>query len=109
MDSIIDYKIIGDRIKKRRIELNMTQQTLAELASMSVFYISKIENSKSSPTLETLAILAHALNTDLAYLINGTSKLDHTYIDKRLEDIQKKANDKQLDLIIKISKAILEE
>lgn len=109
MDSIIDYKIIGDRIKKRRIELNMTQQTLAELASMSVFYISKIENSKSSPTLETLAILANALNTDLAYLIIGTSKLDHTYIDKRLEDIQKKATDKQLDLIIKIGKAILEE
>ncbi len=31
----IDYKAIGQRIRKRRKELNLTQQKLAELSDLS--------------------------------------------------------------------------
>lgn len=109
MNSIIDYKIIGSRIKKRRMELNLTQSQLSIKTNLTTFYISKLENSKAIPTLETLAILASALDTDLSYLVSGSSRLDKTYIDTRLENISKKASTDQMDLIIKIAEVILNE
>lgn len=109
MQSIIDYKLIGSRIVNKRKELALTQEQVATQAQITSFYLSKIENGKSTPTLETLAVLAKVLHTDLNYIISGSSKIEKNYVDRRLSDISKNANEKQLELIIKISKAILDE
>ncbi|WP_300844392.1 helix-turn-helix domain-containing protein [uncultured Dubosiella sp.] len=107
MHTIIDYKLIGTRIRNRRKELKLTQE-LAEKAQITPFYLSKIENGKSSPTLETIAVLANELDTDLTTIISGVSTINNNYVDKRLSDICNSASDAQLDLIIKISKLILD-
>ena len=109
MNSIIDYKIIGSRIKNKRLELKLTQEQVSREANITTFYLSKIENGKSTTTLETLAILAKVLNVDLGYLVSGTSKIEQQYVDQRLVEISNKASESQLQLIIKISKAILDE
>lgn len=108
-NSIIDYKLIGSRIKNKRLEQKLTQEQVSQAANITSYYLSKIENGKTSSTLETLAILAKVLNTDISYIVSGSSKLDLTYVDQRLTDITKSATEAQLQLIIKISKAILEE
>ena len=109
MNSIIDYKIIGSRIKNKRLELKLTQEQVSREANITTFYLSKIENGKSTTTLETLAILAKVLNVDLGYLVSGTSKIEQQYVDQRLVEISNKASESQMQLIIKISKAILDE
>ncbi|WP_273401718.1 helix-turn-helix domain-containing protein [Traorella massiliensis] len=109
INNIIDYKLIGKRIKQKRNEKRITQEQLASDLSLSTFYISKIENGKSTPTLETLAEIAKYLELDLAYLITGTSKLENEYYLKQISEILSKATNKQLDLIIRLSKAVLEE
>lgn len=109
MNSIIDYNLIGKRIKKQRKYKKITQERMAADLSLSAFYISKIENGKSAPTLETLALIANYLNLDLSYLITGTSKLEDTYYINELNQIISKASKSQLDLIIRISKAVLDE
>lgn len=109
MNSIIDYKIIGSRIKNKRLELKLTQEQVSREANITTFYLSKIENGKSTTTLETLAILAKVLNIDLGYLVSGTSKIEQQYVDQRLVEISNKASESQIQLIIKISKAILDE
>ena len=39
----LDYKVIGDRIRKARIDNNLTQENLAEELDVSVAFISRIE------------------------------------------------------------------
>ena len=109
MTSIIDYKLIGERIKTCRNKQKITQEQLASDLSFSTFYISKIENGKASPTLDTLALIAEYFQMDLAFLISGSSKLDRTYHLDKLDSIVAKASNKQLNLIIKLAKVILEE
>ena len=52
---MIDYTTIGKRIQTRRQERNITQEKLAEQVGISVVYLSKIENGRVYPTLETLS------------------------------------------------------
>lgn len=109
INSIIDYCMIGIRIKQKRNEKNITQEQLAGDLSLSTFYISKIENGKCTPTLETLALIANYLEMDLSYLITGTSKLEDSYYINQLSQIVSRASKKQLNLIIRLAKAVLDE
>jgi transcriptional regulator with XRE-family HTH domain len=56
---------IGRRIKKLRIDRNLTQEALAQEAGLTKGYLSKIENSKNSPPVSTLLSLAKALGIDI--------------------------------------------
>ncbi|UCF85932.1 MAG: helix-turn-helix transcriptional regulator [Desulfobacteraceae bacterium] len=56
---------IGRRIKKLRIERNLTQEALAQEAGLTKGYLSKIENSKNSPPVSTLLSLAKALGVNI--------------------------------------------
>lgn len=109
INSTVDYALIGKRVKNKRTELKITQEQMASDLNLSTFYISKIENGKSCPTLDTLSVIANYLEIDLAYLITGTSTLEKSYYLNQLDDICSKASNKQLNLIIKLSKVILEE
>jgi transcriptional regulator with XRE-family HTH domain len=109
LNSTVDYNLIGNRIRKKRRELNLTQEQLANDLNLTTFYISKIENGKATATLETLSLIAHHLQLDLSYLISGTSTLEKKYYIDELNDICSKATKKQLDLIIRLSKAVLDD
>ena len=43
---MIDFKLIGEKIKNIRNEKKITQEELAEMAEISVGYISNIETAK---------------------------------------------------------------
>ena len=67
-------KRIGSRIRQRRGECRMTQEDLADKASLSTHYLSEIEAGKRNPTLEMLCRLSFALQLTLAELVNGESR-----------------------------------
>ncbi len=48
---------IGERIKQLRIDKNLTQPQLAELANIEQSYLSKLENDKYIPSREILCSL----------------------------------------------------
>jgi transcriptional regulator with XRE-family HTH domain len=52
----------GQRLRQLRKDRKLTQEQLAELTSLSKDQISFLERGKSGTTLDTLAILAEALN-----------------------------------------------
>jgi transcriptional regulator with XRE-family HTH domain len=54
-------KIIGQKIKQRRVSANLSQKELAERCGLSVFSISQTENGNNTSMLSLLAIL-RALN-----------------------------------------------
>ena len=74
---MIDYKLIGSRMKKQREILGLTQEKLAEKVGITTVYLSKIENGKVHPTLETLSIICGALGCDIGkILLDSESESD---------------------------------
>lgn len=56
---------IGEQIRLRRKELNITQPHLAEIAQVSVNTLYKIERGEANPTLEVLGKLLEVLGLEL--------------------------------------------
>lgn len=52
---------IGERIKSIRESQDITQKELSELVHVSSSFISRIENGSSTPSLELIRSIAHAL------------------------------------------------
>lgn len=57
----IDYKSIGKRIKRFRMERKLSQEDLGELISLNPHYLSQIENGRRIPSVDTLVMIANAL------------------------------------------------
>lgn len=64
-----DSNSLGNRLKKARLDSDVTITTLAEKAGVSPGLISQIENGQTTPHLETLEAIAKVLNTSPAYLL----------------------------------------
>lgn len=67
---MINEAQIGRRIKKLRLERNMTQQALADASGLTKGYLSKIENSTTAPPVSTLINIAKALNVGIHLLFS---------------------------------------
>ncbi len=62
---------LGQRIRKRRESLKITQQGLAQALEMTPQHISAIEQEKWSPSLAILPKLADELGVSTDYLLSG--------------------------------------
>lgn len=76
---MIDYKVIGARLKAQRLKRHMTQESLAEAAEITTVYLSKIENGHVRPTLELLDSICTLLDCDLGYVIADSSPISNNY------------------------------
>ena len=65
---------IGERIRKTRQELKITQEELARAIGVTPQHISAIEQNKRDPSLSSLARLAEELGVTADYLITGNEK-----------------------------------
>ncbi|MDO4300631.1 MAG: helix-turn-helix domain-containing protein [Clostridia bacterium] len=68
---------IGEKIKEKRKELNLTQRELSNHANISETALINYEKNKRTPSLEILEKIASALGT------NAFSLVDDKYIDKK--------------------------
>ncbi len=62
---------IGQRIRKRREALNITQRELAQALGVTPQHISAVEQNKRVPSLTFLAKLAEKLGVSIDYLVYG--------------------------------------
>ena len=69
MDNLL--KDMGKRIFDRRKQLNMTQETLAELAHVTPQTISTAELGQKAMRPETILKVCDALNISTEYLLRG--------------------------------------
>jgi transcriptional regulator with XRE-family HTH domain len=61
--------MFGEVLKSAREKAGMTQEKLAFEADIDRTYISRLENNKMSPTLDTLLLLGDALGVPASTLI----------------------------------------
>ncbi|PCJ59537.1 MAG: transcriptional regulator [Candidatus Hydrogenedentota bacterium] len=59
---------LGEKVKKRRIELGHTQEELAGICGFDRTYISLIERGKRNISFSNLATLAHGLDSTISDL-----------------------------------------
>lgn len=76
----IDYAQVGANIKKRRKELGLTQETLAEQLSVSVGYVSQVERGVTKISLDLLAKVSSLLQYDIGYFVSGTAVDQEDYL-----------------------------
>ena len=57
---------IGDKIKRLRLKLGLTQEELAARTELSKGFISQLERNLTSPSISTLMDILEALGTDIA-------------------------------------------
>lgn len=62
--------MIKDRLKKIRLEHNLTQVTLGKISGVSSVQIGRYERGLSKPTSRTLTKLAKALDVDPSYFMD---------------------------------------
>lgn len=68
-------KAIGERIRSFRLELQLSQEELANEAEIPLSQIGRIERGETNPTISTLFVIAEALKIDLSVLLNFKSKI----------------------------------
>ncbi len=79
-DSMIKYRAresLGQRVKRRRKELQLTQIELAEAADLNQGYLSEIERDRRVPSARTLSVLAAALDLPEAVLVGEGPEHDN--------------------------------
>ena len=62
---------LGQRVRERRIALDITQQELADALEVTPQHISVIEQDKVAPSVALLARLAQELGVSADYLLSG--------------------------------------
>ena len=65
----VDYKLIGERIKKARKFKGITQDVLAEKLGVSIGYVSQVERGITKISLDLLGAISSILECDIASFI----------------------------------------
>ncbi len=106
-----DRIAVGERIRKKRVQLGMSQDELAEKIDRAPKYCSDIERGICGMSIETMISLSYNLDISLDYIIFGSLTEDE--IARQNDDqlallhILSKCNDRQRLYAIKLLKLFL--
>lgn len=105
----LDYNIIGERLKKAKIDKNMTQEKLAEQIDVSVAFLSRVERGTSHINLKRLTQICEILGVSEGSILNGVSSNSDNYLASEFNNILNSVSSDKQKLIYKIAKVISEE
>lgn len=98
--------VLGNAIRKARMNKNLTQEGLAELVEITPIHLKHIEGGQGKPSVPVLFKLARALEFSIDSIVVGSSRNeDNEDTQSLISDINyiiRKCNTKELNLIIDI-------
>lgn len=78
---MLDYKLIGRRIKQARESEKLSQMDMAGLIGVSITHISLVENGKKKVSLDMIARISEALGVTIDDLVGGSRHIvDSEYL-----------------------------
>ena len=103
---MVDYIIIGKRIKELRKSKGLTQAQLAEMSGVEPSNISHIERAATKLSLPTLISIANALESSLDELVYGNlTKSSHVSV-ALIDDLLADCDASELRSIAEVIKTI---
>ena len=112
MNMSMQYEIIGKRIKKFRMERNLSQEKLAEMINTTNNHISRIEIGQRIPGIETLILIANALNVSVDDLLEDSLEPLNRNAGSEIRKTMTDCNEQEQKMLVKIlqfMKALLKE
>lgn len=103
----LDYSIIGERIRKSRLDKKMTQEKLAEELNVSVAFISRIERGTTHVNLKRLSEICNILDINEGFLLNGTNIEATNYLSNEFNELFNSCSKETQKLIYEIARIIV--
>lgn len=100
----MDRKALGKRIRAERVQLNLTQEQLAELIGVSSTYVGFIERAV---TLEKLIQIANTLHVSVDYLLTDSVDSSANSNFSLLKNLWQQASSSEQALLLDIAKSVL--
>ena len=100
----IDYKLIGERIKRARKSQGMTQEVMAERLNVSIGYVSQVERGITKISLDLLGAISAILDHDIAYFVSESAIHSNEYMESEITSEIRKLNEKKKNFILKVIK-----
>ena len=76
---MVDYRLIGSRMQEQRKKMKLTQDYVSEAIGITTVYLSKIENGKVRPTIDTLSAICDVIQCDLGTILTNVSSESDSY------------------------------
>lgn len=106
----IDYGAIGQRIRKYRLELGLSQEIISERADLTPAHFSHIERGNTKPSLPTLIRIANVLEVSIDDLLcDNVVKSRHVRVkdvDSLLEDCTPQEIKALAEILVAAKKAL---
>lgn len=102
------YKSIGKNIRKRRDELGITQEKLAEIVNLSVSYMGAIERGEKLPKLKVFISIANALEISADTLLSGVLEVGNQIVASELSKELSSLSKLEQTRILNVLRAMIE-
>ncbi len=100
----IDYKLIGERIRKARKSRGLTQEIMAEKLNVSIGYVSQVERGITKISLDLLGAISTILDYDVAALVSESALHSHEYMESELISEIRKLDQRKKKFILGVIK-----
>lgn len=100
---------IGEKIKHCRESMGLSQGKLSKLSGIAQSSISYIESGNKKPNIETISILAKALDVPVSFLLDNDQA--NNSLPPNLAELVKTASllsDERIELLIKLAHGLLD-
>lgn len=102
----MDNANLGERMKKTRKKLNLTQEQFGEMTDVTSAYIGQIERNERTPSLKKLKEMAEKLGVSVEYLVVGEKTAAE--VDENLKKELEGVSQRQKMLITEVIRLIKE-
>lgn len=102
----IDYQALGQRIRRKRTLLGLSQEKLAELSGLSVPHMNHVETGRTKVSLPALVSIANALGTQMDELLCDSVMHSKVIFQKEISDTLSDCDERETRLIADVVKAL---
>lgn len=100
----IDYKLIGERIKRARKARGITQEAMAENLNVSIGYVSQVERGVTKISLDLLASISSILDYEISGFIAESAIKSNEYMESEIIAELRKLDQKKKKFILNLIK-----
>ena len=105
---ILNYHLIGQRIRRYRLARGLSQEKLAEYVNISTTHLSHIETANTKLSLSVFVKIAEALSVQADDLLYDSNELSTLQLQQKISDALKNCSVEELLILYDIINATVE-